>query len=241
MFGKKSKDDILKPKSQKTPNLKKLEDLYYAAEDARQHAYAPYSDFKVGAALLVRPNEDSVMPINKIYTGVNIENGSYGATLCAERVAFAKAISAGVLEYDIGQNPFIAIAVSAGEEEALPCGICRQFMSEFAPELIVVTKSEGQIRIRNLAQLLPESFQLNKEEKFAIQAEIAAQAAVGSEEAAEEEPTTGEPAAEVTVEPETEEPAAEIVEEPDAEAPEEPAEEDAEEPAEEETPDKTKE
>ena len=228
MFGKKNKDDILKPKSQKTPNLKKLEDLYYAAEDARQHAYAPYSDFKVGAALLVRPNEDSVMPINKIYTGVNIENGSYGATLCAERVAFAKAISAGVLEYDIGQNPFIAIAVSAGEEEALPCGICRQFMSEFAPELIVVTKSEGQIRIRNLAQLLPGSFQLNKEEKFAIQAEIAAQAAVGSEEAAEEEPTTGEPAAE-------------IVEEPDAEAPEEPAEEDAEAPAEEETPDKTKE
>ena len=234
MFGKKSKDDILKPKSQKTPNLKKLEDLYYAAEDARQHAYAPYSDFKVGAALLVRPNEDSVMPINKIYTGVNIENGSYGATLCAERVAFAKAISAGVLEYDIGQNPFIAIAVSAGEEEALPCGICRQFMSEFAPELIVVTKSEGQIRIRNLAQLLPESFQLNKEEKFAIQAEIAAQAAAGPEEK-----TAEEPAAEAT-----EEPTAEIVEEPDAEAPEEPVEEAADETADEpvaEAPEKTEE
>ena len=235
MFGKKNKDDILKPKSQKTPNLKKLEDLYYAAEDARQHAYAPYSDFKVGAALLVRPNEDSVMPINKIYTGVNIENGSYGATLCAERVAFAKAISAGVLEYDIGQNPFIAIAVSAGEEEALPCGICRQFMSEFAPELIVVTKSEGQIRIRNLAQLLPESFQLNKEEKFAIQAEIAAQAAAGPEEAAEEA-TAGEAAAEVA-----EEPAAEIVEEPDVEAAaEESAEEAAEVPAAE-APEKTEE
>lgn len=231
MFGKKNKDDILKPKSQKTPNLKKLEDLYYAAEDARQHAYAPYSDFKVGAALLVRPNEDSVMPINKIYTGVNIENGSYGATLCAERVAFAKAISAGVLEYDIGQNPFIAIAVSAGEEEALPCGICRQFMSEFAPELIVVTKSEGQIRIRNLAQLLPESFQLNKEEKFAIQAEIAAQAAAGPEEA-----TAGEAAVEAA-----EEATAEIVEEPDAEAD---AEESAEEAAEEpdaEAPEKTEE
>ena len=223
MFGKKSKDDILKPKSQKTPNLKKLEDLYYAAEDARKHAYAPYSDFKVGAALLVRPNEDSVMPINKIYTGVNIENGSYGATLCAERVAFAKAISAGVLEYDIGHNPFIAIAVSAGEEEALPCGICRQFMSEFAPELTVVTKSEGQIRIRNLAQLLPESFQLNKEEKFAIQAEIAAQAAAGTEEAAAEEPT--------------EEPAAEVAEEPAAEAADEPAET----PDEKETPEKTEE
>jgi len=233
MFGKKNKDDILKPKSQKTPNLKKLEDLYYAAEDARKNAYAPYSDFKVGAALLVRPNEDSVMPINKIYTGVNIENGSYGATLCAERVAFAKAISAGVLEYDIGQNPFIAIAVSAGEEEALPCGICRQFMSEFAPELTVVTKSEGQIRIRNLAQLLPESFQLNKEEKFAIQAEIAAQAAAGPEEESAEEP-----AAEVAEDADTVEPAAEIADVPDAE---EAAEEPAEALAEEERPENTEE
>lgn len=166
MFGKKNKEESAekKPtKTQKTANLKKLEDLYYAAENARKNAYAPYSDFRVGAALLVRPNEDSVLPVNKIYTGVNIENGSYGATLCAERVAFAKAISDGVLNYDIGQNPFIAIAVSAGEEEALPCGICRQFMSEFAPEITVVTKADKQIRLRNLTQLLPESFQLNKD------------------------------------------------------------------------------
>ena len=173
MFGKKNKDEKAeaKPiKTQKTANMKKLEDLYYAAEEARKHAYAPYSDFRVGAALLVKPNEDSVLPINKIYTGVNIENGSYGATLCAERVAFAKAISDGVLEYDIGENPFVAIAVSAGEEEALPCGICRQFMSEFAPEITIVTKADGQIRIRNLMQLLPESFQLNKEEKEAVAA-----------------------------------------------------------------------
>ena len=166
MFGRKNKEESaeMKPaKTQKTANLKKLEDLYYAAENARKNAYAPYSDFKVGAALLVRPNEDSMLPVNKIYTGVNIENGSYGATLCAERVAFAKAISDGVLNYDIGQNPFIAIAVSAGDEEALPCGICRQFMSEFAPEITVVTKADKQIRLRNLTQLLPESFQLNKD------------------------------------------------------------------------------
>ena len=197
MFGKKNKDEKAdaKPiKTQKTANMKKLEDLYYAAEEARKHAYAPYSDFRVGAALLVKPNEDSVLPINKIYTGVNIENGSYGATLCAERVAFAKAISDGVLEYDIGENPFVAIAVSAGEEEALPCGICRQFMSEFAPEITIVTKAEGQIRIRNLMQLLPESFQLNKEEKEAVAAvEQAADApaeepdlVVETEEAADE-------------------------------------------------------
>ncbi|MBE6028569.1 MAG: cytidine deaminase [Clostridiales bacterium] len=197
MFGKKNKDEKAeaKPiKTQKTANMKKLEDLYYAAEEARKHAYAPYSDFRVGAALLVKPNEDSVLPINKIYTGVNIENGSYGATLCAERVAFAKAISDGVLEYDIGENPFVAIAVSAGEEEALPCGICRQFMSEFAPEITIVTKADGQIRIRNLMQLLPESFQLNKEEKEAVAAvEQAADApaeepdlVVETEEAADE-------------------------------------------------------
>lgn len=190
MFGKKNKDESaeLKPaKTQKTANLKKLEDLYYAAENARKNAYAPYSDFRVGAALLVRPNEDSVLPVNKIYTGVNIENGSYGATLCAERVAFAKAISDGVLNYDIGQNPFIAIAVSAGDEEALPCGICRQFMSEFAPEITVVTKADKQIRLRNLTQLLPESFQLNKDGVTEFPVEESEDTAEGSDAADEPE------------------------------------------------------
>ena len=192
MFGKKDKAvkaaakvEAKAAKVQKTANMKKLEDLYYAAEDARKHAYAPYSDFRVGAALLVKPNEDSVIPINKIYTGVNIENGSYGATLCAERVAFAKAISDGILEYDIGENPFVAIAVAAGEEEALPCGICRQFMSEFAPEITIVTKADGQFRIRNLTQLLPESFQLNKEEREAV---AAVESAGNASEAPAEEP-----------------------------------------------------
>ncbi len=160
----------------------------------------------MGAALLVKPNEDSVLPKNKMYTGVNIENGSYGATLCAERVAFAKAISDGVLEYDIGENPFIAIAVSAGDEEALPCGICRQFMSEFAPEITVVTKADGQIRIRNLMQLLPESFQLNKDEQAAV---AALEAADVTDDAAEvEEVPAAEPveeAAEPAEEAETEE------------------------------------
>lgn len=191
MFGKKKTETVnvkepKEPKPQKAVNMKKLEDLYYAAENARKHAYAPYSDFRVGAALLVKPNEDSVLPKNKMYTGVNIENGSYGATLCAERVAFAKAISDGVLEYDIGENPFVAIAVSAGDEEALPCGICRQFMSEFAPEITVVTKADGQIRIRNLMQLLPESFQLNKDEQAAVAALEAAD--VSDESEAEEVP-----------------------------------------------------
>lgn len=156
MFGKKEEKEAF--------DLRKYEDLYYAAEDARRNSYAPYSDFKVGAALLVKPNEDSLLPKNKMYTGVNIENGSYGATLCAERVAFAKAICDGVLNYDIGENPFIAIAVSAGDnDEALPCGICRQFMSEFAPDIAVITKKDGQIKMRRLDQLLPESFHLEKD------------------------------------------------------------------------------
>lgn len=211
MFGKKKTETVevkepKEPKPKKAVNMKKLEDLYYAAEDARKHAYAPYSDFRVGAALLVKPNEDSVLPKNKMYTGVNIENGSYGATLCAERVAFAKAISDGVLEYDIGENPFIAIAVSAGDEEALPCGICRQFMSEFAPEITVVTKADGQIRIRNLMQLLPESFQLNKDEQAAVAALEAADvtddaAEVEEVSAAEPVEEAAEPAEEAEAEP----------------------------------------
>ncbi len=207
MFGKKKTETVevkepKEPKPKKAVNMKKLEDLYYAAEDARKHAYAPYSDFRVGAALLVKPNEDSVLPKNKMYTGVNIENGSYGATLCAERVAFAKAISDGVLEYDIGENPFIAIAVSAGDEEALPCGICRQFMSEFAPEITVVTKADGQIRIRNLMQLLPESFQLNKDEQAAV---AALEAADVTDDAAEVEEVPAAEPVEEAAEPAAEE------------------------------------
>lgn len=142
----------------------KYEELYYAAEHARKGAYAPYSGFRVGAALLVRPGEDSILPKNKIYTGVNIENSSYEATMCAERAAFANAISDGALENrEEGKSPFIAIAVSAGDEqEAVPCGICRQFMYEFAPDLDIVTKINGVIRTRNLKELFPDGFELKK-------------------------------------------------------------------------------
>ena len=143
----------------------KYEELYYAATKARENSYAPYSQFRVGAALLVRPNEDSVMPINKKYIGVNIENGSYGATLCAERAAFAAAITDGVLNYDTGENPFIAIAVSAGDEEAVPCGICRQFMYEFNPYIDVITKADGVIKSRKLIDLMPEGFTLESGEQ----------------------------------------------------------------------------
>ena len=121
--------------------------LYEIAEGARVNAYAPFSKFQVGAALLTKDG--------RIYTGVNIENSSYGATICAERTAFVKAISE-------GEREFAKIAVSAGDEEAVPCGICRQFMYEFAPDIEVITKAEGMIKSRTQRELLPEGFVLDK-------------------------------------------------------------------------------
>ena len=123
------------------------EKLYEIAEGARANAYAPFSGFCVGAALLTDDGE--------VYTGVNIENSSYGATICAERVAFVKAISE-------GKRGFRKIAVSAGAEESIPCGICRQFMYEFSPEIEVITKAAGELKVRPLTELLPAAFVLDK-------------------------------------------------------------------------------
>ena len=122
-------------------------ELYERALEARENAYAPFSGFKVGAALMT---EDG-----NIYTGVNVENSSYGATICAERTAFVKAISE-------GQRNFKAIAITAGDEqESLPCGICRQFMYEFAPEMEIITGTDKEeLNVRLLSQLLPDGFRL---------------------------------------------------------------------------------
>ncbi|MCE2603817.1 cytidine deaminase, partial [Pseudomonas aeruginosa] len=90
-------------------------------------------------------------------TGVNVENSSYGGTICAERTAFVKAISE-------GKRQFSAIAIASSGGEALPCGICRQFMYEFCPELDVITgKDENSLRVQPLNVLLPEGFRLEKE------------------------------------------------------------------------------
>ena len=129
-------------------------ELYKIAEDARKNAYAPFSGFRVGAALLA---EDG-----KVFTGVNVENSSYGATICAERTAFVKAISE-------GERKFEAIAISAGEVPSLPCGICRQFMYEFAPEIRIITgplreaRTGGGRKSLILEHLLPEGFRLEGE------------------------------------------------------------------------------
>ena len=122
-------------------------ELYSMAEEARNNAYAPFSGFRVGAALMTCEG--------KVFTGVNVENSSYGATICAERTAFVKAISE-------GERSFEAIAISAGEEPALPCGICRQFMAEFAPNIRIITgSSAGELKVSTLKELLPEAFVLD--------------------------------------------------------------------------------
>lgn len=123
-----------------------MKDLIAAAEQARKHAYAPYSQYAVGAAVRAANG--------KIYTGSNIENASYGLTICAERVALASAAAA-------GERQFEALAISAGKESpGMPCGACRQFMAEwFDNEVPVVSvSSQGQQKQMTFGELLPEAF-----------------------------------------------------------------------------------
>ena len=120
--------------------------LYRTACSVLQHAYVPFSGFRVGAALLT---EDGT-----VFTGVNVENSSYGGTICAERTACVKAISEGVTD-------FTAIAIAAERGTAFPCGICRQFLFEFAPTLrVIVGEDEAHLNVYTLQELLPEGFKL---------------------------------------------------------------------------------
>lgn len=121
-----------------------LEELLSAARDARERAYAPYSNFRVGAALDAGGG-------NVIF-GSNVENASYGLTICAERAAIGAAVSAGFRE-------FVAIAVAGPEGELTsPCGACRQVLAEFNPNMTVVyTTPSGPVSM-TVAELLPNSF-----------------------------------------------------------------------------------
>lgn len=124
----------------------KYRELFRAAQQAIQHAYAPYSRFKVGAALLTKTGE--------VFTGVNVENSSFGATICAERSAFVRAVSEGYRDFE-------AIAVATSDGEAYPCGICRQFMFEFGDDLKIITgEDEEHLHIAEIRELLPEGFRL---------------------------------------------------------------------------------
>jgi cytidine deaminase len=123
--------------------------LIQAAIKVREQAYAPYSRYRVGAALLVKSG--------RIYTGCNVENASYGASICAERVAAVKAVSE-------GEREFIMLAVVADSlEPGSPCGICRQFLYEFNPELkLVLANLQGKVVESTLTQYLPDAFGPNR-------------------------------------------------------------------------------
>jgi cytidine deaminase len=117
-------------------------ELISAASAARLLAYAPYSGFQVGAALVTKDG--------KIYTGCNVENVSLGLTICAERSAIATAIAQ-------GSKDFAAIAVvTEGKKPAIPCGACRQVLAEFNPSIKVLTATvDGKVQEFDLAELLP--------------------------------------------------------------------------------------
>lgn len=131
----------------------KEKELIKLAIEASKNSYSPYSNFRVGAAILCEDGE--------IYTGTNIENASYGAGICAERTAAVKAVSS-------GSNVFKAVAVfgspsgATGEDlqYAFPCGICRQFLNEFATEdmLVLIGKTEDDYKKYLFLELFPESF-----------------------------------------------------------------------------------
>ncbi len=127
-------------------------ELCRAAIEASNNAHAPYSHFKVGAAILTSKG--------KIYTGCNIENASYSATICAERTALFNAVSC-------GEKEFCALALYASANEntsnlCVPCGVCLQALSEFcAPTLpILLVKNENEYESRTLGDFLPRAFEL---------------------------------------------------------------------------------
>lgn len=121
-------------------------ELFRMAVAAEKNSYAPFSNFHVGAALL---SVDG-----RVFTGVNVENSSLGATICAERTACTKAVSEGVRE-------FTKIAISGNGGEAWPCGICRQFLYEFAPNLRVITGAdEDQLQDKSLSEILLDGFRV---------------------------------------------------------------------------------
>jgi cytidine deaminase len=119
-------------------------DLLTAAVAARGRAYAPYSHFSVGAALVAADG--------RVFTGANAENASYGLSMCAERVAVYRALSEGVQHFD-------AVAVAGPDGmRTMPCGACRQVLHEFGAAMQVIFADAGRLRVLPLASLLPEAF-----------------------------------------------------------------------------------
>ena len=124
--------------------------LIEIAKTVRNNAYAPYSRYLVGAALLTRSG--------KIFSGCNVENSTYGATICAERAAVTAMVAAGE------KNPVACVVVTGGEKPGSPCGICRQVLFEFADDLpiwLIGVSGSADVRIAtSLGVLLPDGFRL---------------------------------------------------------------------------------
>lgn len=126
--------------------MKEMKSLLLEARGALKNAYAPYSNYRVGAAVLTEGG--------KIFCGCNIENASYGLTICAERVALFNAISQ-------GHRKFKAIAVVTSDG-SYPCGACLQVMAEFAPDLtLIISDTKTKPIVIKLKELLPKAFNLH--------------------------------------------------------------------------------
>lgn len=120
--------------------------LYEMAVKAKEYAYAPYSNFKVGAALLTSDG--------MVFLGNNIENASYGATICAERVAIFKAVSE-------AKKNIVKIAIASDSNDfTYPCGMCRQVINEFMPEGEIILGNSKEIKVYKISELLPNAFKL---------------------------------------------------------------------------------
>lgn len=127
----------------------KNEELVIIANKAKEYSYSPYSKLKVGAAL--------VTDKDKIFMGCNVENASYGATICAERTAIFKAVSE-------GERKFTKMAITSSQEDFItPCGICRQVLSELMPDgEIIISNNRNEMKIFTVKELMPNEFKLGE-------------------------------------------------------------------------------
>ena len=133
---------------EKTPVMHQT--LISAAKSAMKNAYAPYSNFKVGAAVLGKSGT--------VYSGCNVENASYGLSVCAERTVAFNAVCA-------GEREIMAVAIAVSGDMAFPCGACRQVLAEFAPksgDMKIYLISDQGIEEHTLATLLPNAFKLTE-------------------------------------------------------------------------------
>ncbi|BBJ28402.1 cytidine deaminase [Athalassotoga saccharophila] len=126
-----------------------VQELINKAKEAKKHAYAPYSNFAVGAAVETESG--------RVYTGCNVENSSFGLSMCAERIAIFKAVSE-------GEKKFKRIAIVADTKGPVsPCGACRQVMAEFGNFEVILSNENGDVEKTTVEELLPGSFDLRRD------------------------------------------------------------------------------